>query len=70
MKNNVTIAPQTGNTAPLFQAWRSTHLGGLRDFIAFMTTPSGERSRFLLDQQVTGAISGTLMLNTITVNNA
>lgn len=63
--NNVTVAPQVSDTASLFQAWKASHIGGYRDFIKFITMPSGERTRFLMTVQVTGSLNGSLMFNQV-----
>lgn len=66
MNNNVTIAPRVNDTPSLFQAWKQSHIGSYQDFIGFITTPTGERSRFLMTVQVTGTIHGSLMFNQVT----
>ena len=66
MNNNVTIAPQVNNATSLFQVWRQSHIGSYKDFIEFITTPTGERSRFLMTVQATGTIHGSLMFNQVT----
>ncbi len=66
MNNNVTIAPQVSDSPSLFEVWRESHIGGYRDFVDFITRPSGERSRFLMTVQVTGAFHGSLLYNQVT----
>lgn len=66
MQRTTTIAPQVSDVASLFQAWKRTHLGGYRDFISFIVTPSSERSLFLMDVQVTGERHGSLLFNLVT----
>lgn len=65
MNNNVTIAPQVSDVASLYQVWRQSHVGSYQDFIRFITTPSGGRSRFLTTVQVTGTFHGSLMYNQV-----
>lgn len=65
-KNNTIIAPQTSDTDALFAVWRRNHVGNKDDFFIFMTTPSGERYRFLATVRVTGAISGRMITNNVT----
>ena len=66
MSNNVTIAPQVSDTSMLYQAWKQRYIGSRQDFICFITTPTGERSRFLLTVQVTAARHGNLLFNQVT----
>lgn len=66
MTNSITIAPQVTDVASLFHAWKRTHLGRYKDFISFITTPSGERKLFLMDVQVTGERHGSLLFNLVT----
>ena len=65
-KNNFTIAPQTSDADSLFTVWRRNHVGNKDDFFTFMTTPDGERDRFLATVKVTGAISGRMITNNVT----
>lgn len=65
-KNNTTIAPQTSDATSLYAAWKRNHNGSKEDFFTFMTTPSGERNRFLASVRVTGAIVGGLITNNVT----
>lgn len=66
MNNSVTIAPQVNDTASLFQVWKQSHIGSYSDFISFITTPSGERSRFMMTVKVTGMRQGSLLFNQVT----
>lgn len=66
MNNNVTIAPQVVDSPSLFEVWRESHIGRHSDFVRFMTTPSGERSRFLMTMHVTGSLRGSLLFNQVT----
>ncbi len=66
MTNSITIAPQVTDVTSLFQAWKRTHLGRYKDFISFITTPSGERKLFLMDVQVAGERHGSLLFNLVT----
>lgn len=47
--NNVVIAPQTRDIEVVFQEWSKSHEGGRKAFYKFMTTPSGDRARFMLE---------------------
>lgn len=69
MTNSITIAPQVSDTKSLFLVWKASHLGSYRDFISFITRPSGERSRFLMTVQVTGALHGSLMFNQVSAGD-
>ncbi len=66
MNNNVTIAPQVVDSHSLYLAWKASHIGRHSDFVRFMTTPSGERSRFLMAMQITGSLRGSLLFNQVT----
>lgn len=50
----------------LFTAWKESHIGSRQDFVRFISTPSGERTRFLLTVYVTGVFHGSLLLNQVT----
>jgi hypothetical protein len=65
MRNNVTTAPQVSDTSMLFTAWKESHIGSRQDFVRFISTPSGERTRFLLTVYVTGVFHGSLLLNQV-----
>lgn len=71
MTNSITIAPQVSDVPSLFEAWQRSYLGNYSEFISFITRPSGERSRFLMTVEITGALHGYLMFNQVTaVDNA
>lgn len=46
IKNYATGAPEI-IASGLYEKWKETNIGSLRDFFAFMTTPSAARYRFL-----------------------
>lgn len=69
MTNSITIAPQVNDTPGLFQVWKQSNIGSYRDFISFITRPSGERSRFLMTVQVTGTTHGSLLFNQVSAGD-
>ena len=64
--NDAYIDKLYADVTSLFQAWKRTHLGRYKDFISFITTPSGERKLFLKDVQVAGERHGSLLFNLVT----
>ncbi|MBD5294854.1 MAG: hypothetical protein HDS25_01085 [Bacteroides sp.] len=46
-RNNITVAPQTGNMDEMYDYWKEDHFGNRDDFYDFMTTPTPARALFL-----------------------
>lgn len=63
--NNILAAPQIANVAAFYQEWRRNHVGGLKVFYEFMTTPTPERDRFLVDMGAVTEFSGAVVTTTL-----
>lgn len=58
MKQNVNLAPQTGQAAELYAVWRRDHIGTRADFREFLTTPSPERDSWLSGRDASVSVDG------------
>lgn len=56
--NNIVIAPQIESMGALYTEWSQENYGTEKQFYEFMTTPSMERSEFLMRHNVEVLVNG------------
>ena len=63
--NNILAAPQIADVAAYYQEWRRNHVGSRKVFYEFMTTPTPERDRFLVEKGAITEFSGAVVTTTL-----
>lgn len=68
--NNIIAAPQIDDVSALFAIWRQRHVGSLKAFYRFMTSPSLERDDFInsLENYTVTTFNGKVARVTISVS--
>lgn len=63
--NNILAAPQIANAAAFYTEWRRNNVGSLNAFYEFMTTPTPERDRFLIEMGAVTEFAGAVVTTTL-----
>lgn len=63
--NNILATPQIADVDAFYTEWRRNHVGSKKVFYAFMTTPSPERDRFLVEMGAVTEFAGAIVTTTL-----
>lgn len=63
--NNILAAPQIADVDAFYTEWRRNHVGSKKAFYEFMTTPSPERDRFLVEMDAVTEFAGAVVTTTL-----
>ena len=63
-QNNIILAPSSSQVTELYKLWRENHAGRLSDFYKFLTSPTGQRDRFLSGLENKSEFNGIFIVNT------
>ena len=66
--NNILAAPQIADVDTFYKEWRRNHVGSRKVFYNFMTTPTPERDRFLVEQGAVTEFSGAVVTTTLKIS--
>ena len=67
--NNIVSAPQIDNFDEIYTLWRDQFNAGRHAFYEFMTTPSPERSRFILKCKLSVKFIGGVAIQTVSIKS-
>lgn len=63
--NNILAAPQIADVDAFYTEWRRNYIGGKKVFYEFMTTPSPERDRFMVEMGAITEFAGAIVTTTL-----